>query len=302
MNKPKVSISNKLVLLFVSFVIPALLTGQDFNTGENRLIHSKVTLTNNYDIGDSKYWPWTITYDNGDAEEYAAWIQSGGYSMVRFTPPFHPCSVRGGQLYIGDGSFPEGGEFLGTEVNICVFDSRSDTNLPGNLLNSINITVDDYFWLNFDSLLYAEIYEGDFYLGMKQLGTAPNVAPIGIDTDLPTVYRSFARQNDSLEWFLSPYQDYMIRANIDAVTSLENNTSDHKIKIYPNPATHQVSLESEIAFDLIEIYSLNGKLLKTKRTSSSKKTTLNIGSLSMGTYTIKIICGNQYFLRKLIIK
>ncbi|KAF5045502.1 hypothetical protein DSECCO2_480580 [anaerobic digester metagenome] len=48
---------------------------------------------------------------------------------------------------------------------------------------------------------------------MMQSGISPNVAPIGIDENIPTLYRSYSRNVvNGGNWALSPFQDMMIRA------------------------------------------------------------------------------------------
>jgi hypothetical protein len=72
------------------------------------------------------------------------------------------------------------------------------------------VTVDQYGWVTFGGFNYT-VETGNFYLAMWQLATPPNSAPIGIDTDVPTVYRSYTKQAGQ-SWKVSTYQDFMFRA------------------------------------------------------------------------------------------
>ena len=174
--------------------------------------------------------PYAIIYDDNSAEEYAAWIQPGGAVAVKFTPAGYPAIVTGGSVYVGDGYFPEGGNWLGTQMSVGVIDDDGTNGMPGTVLDSIVVDVDQFGWITFNNAFYSMFMEGDFYIAMWQLGVAPDAAPIGIDTDFPTVYRSYAKQAGG-SWFTSPYQDYMIRAEVSGVTSsvVANNAPAMKI-------------------------------------------------------------------------
>jgi hypothetical protein len=107
--------------------------------------------------------------------------------------------VIGGSFYVGDGSFP--GPFLGTDFGVAVFDDDGVNGLPGTMLDSNGVTVNNSGWVSLD-WLNAEITEGSFYLAMYQAGNAPNTAPIGIDNGSPVHFKSYSKflEND---WTLS---------------------------------------------------------------------------------------------------
>ncbi len=154
-------------------------------------------------------FPLEYYFDDGTAEDYAMWIEAGGIAVVKFAPPGYPVRLTAGKIYVGDGSFPVGADFLGTDFLVVVFDDDGSDNFPGTLLDSLIVTVENYGWITFNGLDVV-IEDGAFYLGMKQLGIPPASAPVGIDTDVPTVHKSYITQ-DGEDWILSPYQDFMIR-------------------------------------------------------------------------------------------
>ncbi len=245
-------------------------------------------------------WHYEIIYDDGNAEDYAAWIQPGGQVAVRFTPAGHPFKVTGGSLYVGDGFFPEGGNWLGTDVVICLYDDDGTDNLPGTLIDSVRITVNNYDWLVFDSIFDHDFFEGDFYLGMMQIGYAPDVAPIGIDTDQPTVYRSYAVQAGG-EWFYGPYQDYMIRAFVDNATGEKEILTNENINVYPNPATSIVSISSEKEITKIEVFNQMGQKVATVENVNSKSYKMDVSQLEKGCYILSLETDGLSVNRKLVI-
>ena len=154
--------------------------------------------------------PYEISYDDGEADNYFAWVQFGGAVSVKFTPAGYPATVVGGRLYVGDGSYPVGGDFIGQPMAVGVIAADGPSGFPGTVVDSMVVTVDQYGWITFGGFNYT-IESGNFYLAMWQLTTPPNSPPIGIDTDVPTVYRSYTKQAGQ-SWKVSTYQDFMFRA------------------------------------------------------------------------------------------
>jgi hypothetical protein len=157
--------------------------------------------------------PYEIVYDDGSAENYAAWALPGNMNAVKFTPASYPATVIGGKIYVGDGSFPNNNTgFLGTTFGAMVKAADGPNGLPGTTLDSISVTVNNYGWVTFTGL-DVEITAGNFYLVMVQGTLSPNCAPVGIDQNIPTLYRSYSRNiSAGGNWGLSPFQDMMMRA------------------------------------------------------------------------------------------
>ena len=157
-----------------------------------------------------------VLYDDGSAENYAAWALPGNMNAVKFTPAGYPATVYGGRIYVGDGSFPNNTTgFLGTTFGAVVYAADGANGMPGTALDSISVTVNNYGWVDFSGL-NATITEGSFYLAMVQGAVSPNCAPVGIDQNIPSVYRSYSRNVAAGgAWALSPYQDMMIRAFVN---------------------------------------------------------------------------------------
>jgi len=155
--------------------------------------------------------PYEIIMDDGEADDFFVYAHAGSWNAVKFTPSGYPATVIGGSFYVGDGSFP--GPFLGTVFGVAVFDDDGLNGLPETLIDSGSVTVNNSGWVDLD-WLEAIIEEGSFYLAMYQAGNVPHAAPIGIDSDNPTHYRSYSRFQSG-NWILSPLQDFMIRAYVD---------------------------------------------------------------------------------------
>ena len=96
------------------------------------------------------------------------------------------------------------------------------------------------------------------------------------------------------------YQNQIIHKNstvtkdtsILAVNDLEKSA----IKIYPNPVKNELSISGIAKDEPFEIYSLDGKLIKTGTISSGK--TIDVNSLPKGVYLIKIENQNLKFIKQ----
>lgn len=164
--------------------------------------------------------PYEILYDDGQAEEFVVWAFPGNENAVRFTPLGYPANIQGGRLNVGDGTFPNG-NWLNTNFAVIVYDDDGIGGLPGTLLDSMEVELVNFGWIDFWGL-NASIDSGDFYLSMMQLTVSPDAAPIGVDQTSPLAYRSYSRFNQS-EWSLSPYQDLMIRSYVSGPLTDESS-------------------------------------------------------------------------------
>ena len=157
--------------------------------------------------------PFEIKYDDGTHDDMLSWVTAGGESAVRFTAPYSPFTITGGKINVGDGTFPAGADYLGTDFKIYIYDDDGQDSLPGTLLDSATVVVNRYEWIKFGGL-NAEIDNGDFYIAMKQLYDPQHSAPVGIENETPVAYRSYVKQPGNNNWMASPYNDLMIRALI----------------------------------------------------------------------------------------
>ncbi|NOU45813.1 MAG: T9SS type A sorting domain-containing protein, partial [Bacteroidales bacterium] len=172
--------------------------------------------------------PYSIQYDDGSAENYFSWLPAGSASAVKFTPAGYPATVMGGRMYVGDGSFPEGVDFLGAEFAVGVIAADGTNGLPGTVLDSAIVTVDNFGWVNFDNALNATVQSGNFYIAVWKLFTQ---VPVGVDQNVPTYYRSYVKPVGG-NWAASSYQDFMIRAIVSGPgTNVAERTSG--TMIYP---------------------------------------------------------------------
>jgi type IX secretion system substrate protein/carboxypeptidase family protein len=167
-----------------------------------------------------------ILYDDSEANDFVIWTTPGNAVGVCFTPKSYPATITGGRLNVGDGSFPEGSNFLGTQLAIGIMDDDGVSGLPGTILDSVVFVVSNYGWINFNDVFDNTFMEGDFYLVVWQLGDETNSAPIAADTNLPAFSNSVILEQ-GLGWSELPDKDFMIRAHVNSSYYFNNYMSDY---------------------------------------------------------------------------
>ena len=73
--------------------------------------------------------------------------------------------------------------------------------------------------------------------------------------------------------------------------------SEEALSVYPNPSNTEITVSSVDAIEKVELYSLNGQLLK-----SSTETTLNVKDLSPGEYIVKAYFSDRESITRKIIR
>ncbi len=159
--------------------------------------------------------PYEMLYDDGTAENYAAWTLPGNMIAVKFTPKGYPALVKGARFYVGNGTFPVGGNIIGSTFTTKILKDDGVGGLPGTQVGSdVITTVSTTGWITVNTS--SSIASGSFYVVMVQNQGDPNCTPIGVDETLPKAYKSYSKfVTNGGGWVLSVYQDYMIHAIVE---------------------------------------------------------------------------------------
>ena len=89
-----------------------------------------------------------------------------------------------------------------------------------------------------------------------------------------------------------------IRCIRNLAVDIEENITIDKIKVYPNPASENITIEMyENA--IIEIINLQGQIVK-RVFSSSLKTNVDVSMISCGVYVVKVKTNNDIYIKKFI--
>ncbi len=177
--------------------------------------------------------PYEMLYDDGTAENFAAWQLAGNLNAVKFTPVGYPATVVGGLFYVGDGSFPAGGNIIGATFTARVLDDDGANGLPGTDLSGDGVvaTVTAPGWVTVTGL-NVTIASGSFYLAMEQGTNEPNCAPIGVDESQPKAYKSYSKfATAGGDWVLSAYQDFMIHAIVSGPVADDDASASNQVLV-----------------------------------------------------------------------
>ena len=121
--------------------------------------------------------------------------------------------------------------------------------------------------------------DGKFYIGWRQFDSER--LNIGFDKNLINNEKNFYSLDKGASWNNSEVKGtIMIRPVFSTAMDIElglieNNNEMKKIIIFPNPTNDIVNIEGE--FDFIEIYTIEGKLIKTLIENKIDLTNYNSG-------------------------
>jgi len=168
-----------------------------------------------------------MLYDDGTAEQLAVWEYTGNLKAVKFTPKGWPAIITGAKFFVGNDkvNYPN---LVGKTVTVETYKAGVD-GMPSTKVGvSHTVAVNNYGWVS-GSWAGDTITSGDFFVVLKQNFTNPaNSVPIGVDTDIPTAWKSYSKNVGTLSpWIISPFQDYMIHAILRS--PLDANSGDSPI-------------------------------------------------------------------------
>lgn len=130
--------------------------------------------------------------------------------------------------------------------------------------------------------LYEFNFEGNWSSNYPNYGTSVNNNRI-MKAIVYLNYGFYGKDNQTD----SVWIDY-IHLIKDKTLSIKNVEGLIPIHVFPNPANDILTVSSPEAFSQIEIYSLQGKKLRSFNTNQNKVTDINISSLQGGVYILKV--------------
>ena len=73
--------------------------------------------------------------------------------------------------------------------------------------------------------------------------------------------------------------------------------SKSKIKLFPNPTSNHLTISTDLSFNEISIYGMDGRRILT---SNSQTKNLGISNFELGTYILKIVTDDRTYLEKIV--
>ena len=162
-------------------------------------------------------------------------------------------------------------------------------------------------WSEYEGAAYStyQIYRGSSLNNMiliDQMPAVGNVTYTDNNVDIDPVYYQVAIIKD--EPCMPTKASSTIRSNVASnnenasIVSYDNNV---EVRMYPNPATDCVNIESENGLLGVIVMDMTGRVIVEENVNTND-IQLHVGSYSAGVYVVKVVTTNGTTLRKLTVK
>jgi LEA14-like dessication related protein len=96
--------------------------------------------------------------------------------------------------------------------------------------------------------------------------------------------------------------DYPFSAHFEGIPQGINEVEEMACLVFPIPTKDVLNIQTELSINSVEIYDINGKLLKVISPNSDNFVSINVTSLSTGIYFVKVFDMNQKVSVKKFVK
>jgi hypothetical protein len=170
---------------------------------------------------------------------------------------------------------------FGLQSTILASDSSSAGTLTAKSANSQIVSLNNRTYLDHKTASTTNVFEANW------------VAPAVLKGDIKIYSSALAANGDN-----GTIGDKQITESPFVISPSASGLKNQSltIKVYPNPTTESINIESNITPNTIEIYSLTGSLVL----SANNTKTLNTNLLDNGIYLLKVKIGDQIFQQKIL--
>ena len=235
-----------------------------------------------------------FAYDDGTAES-AYGINISGAKLAYEFKLNRPDTLRAVQMY-----FPQMLDTVNDiDFNLTIWEETNG--LPGNILYSETVSP-----VHTENGLYHTYFidppvkiVGTFYVGWEQI--TDDLLNVGLDKNNEA--NNYMFYDAGSGWSISSYPgSWMIRPLLswDKII-LDVTDNSIKFKVYPNPATSELFIETSSSNNIITIYSLQGNLI-SEVLSKSNITKININDLASGVYFVELLNEETKKYQKMIVR
>ena len=234
-----------------------------------------------------------FSYDDGSVESAYGINVSGAMGAYQFKLN-RPDTLRAVQIY-----FPQMLDSV-NQINFMLTVWDDNNGIPGNIIHQ-QVAYPKHTSNNFYHFYYLDsLFQltDIFYVGWEQ--KTSDMLNIGLDRNNSANQYMF--YNVGGNWNNSQYTgSWMIRpiVNMNSVSLLNDNISS-SFKVFPNPASNELKVNSNSEKNYISFYDITGKLLFSKEFSLSS-ISINISDLSKGIYILRIENELGLFNKKILI-
>ncbi|UVD80159.1 MULTISPECIES: S8/S53 family peptidase [Myroides] len=173
-----------------------------------------------------------------------------------------------------------------------------------DLVNDLDLRVfyngEEYLpWMLNQDFLNPKAVKGD--------NLVDNVEKIEIENASKGEYEIVIRHKGALVGSVQDFSLVVSNSSFNGISYNQNSiTLDNSIAIWPNPAEDYCYIEIDQAYvfdkHTVELYSINGQLLKEQEIVGSNRAIINVSDLPKGIYLVYVEIGGERYRKKLIKK
>ncbi|MEQ9301988.1 MAG: T9SS type A sorting domain-containing protein [Cyclobacteriaceae bacterium] len=238
-----------------------------------------------------------FAYDDGTAEFAAGINQSRGQLAIQYFAP-ESDFLTDVDIYFPQ-IFPLSN---GQPIELLVM--KDLTGEVGSILakqsfiSQFGASIDEFVSYKFETPV---LVSDTFFIGFQQF--TDNFIGIGLDKNTDTGNKVFANVGGDWEQNTTVPGSLMIRPKFARISSTVTSIDEeliNQLRIYPNPAQDQITIES-IGLDRITLMNITGQELFMINQPRNRET-LSLAGLSAGIYLVKLTLGQQQVTRKIILR
>ena len=168
---------------------------------------------------------------------------------------------------------------------------------PNQSNQKISVTLDEF---NTESNDIMNIYDGEttdapvFFLGEDLSGSAVPAFNFQATNPAGAITIEFIADGS----VNAPGWEFSFTCETFSIDEFTQN----KVKLYPNPFSNQINIQSDIPIDNIAIYTINGQRVYQNEFSNQSNLNIKLNDLSSGVYLMKISSGQSSITKRLIKK
>ena len=139
------------------------------------------------------------------------------------------------------------------------------------------------------------------YSGIVQTGTFENLETQAISQTVTFIPATTGNYNLAFNVTSPASSGFLLlfEYTVSAGVLSTQQFSQNNLKVYPNPASNQLTVSQNDEISAIEIFNLMGQKVLSQN-ANSNEVTVNISSLSVGTYSMKVTSGNSQSVVKVV--
>lgn len=157
-----------------------------------------------------------LIYDDGVQDNFAIWANNGNLNALKFTPVQWPVKLVGGKVNLGTATNYPSNALPLLPFTMYVFKADGANGTPGTVVDSVDVAPAGFGWADFSFAVPIMVNSGDFYLVMKQGGTPPHAAGLGVDLTNSQL-RSYSKFVTGGAPWIPAAGNFMIRAIVQGV-------------------------------------------------------------------------------------